>query len=224
MGYIGKVKAKNGVVHLVGSTLYGTCDTSDSVNLKVVVCPDFTNLITGVTIHIKFTYGHSNGNITLDVNDTGPIPVMLYGSSPASGATINSWPAGAVRSFTYDGTNWVMNDFQPGGNYVSYSSYQSLTSAQQTVARTNIGLYRIVLTDVVVSTWVADNTYSDYPFRAAISVSGATSNMIPEVIFSPSDASSGNYAPVSVTSTDVVYIYAKEAGAVEITIPTIHVH
>ena len=66
-----------------------------------------------------------------------------------------------------------------------------------------------------------DSTYTDYPFRAAVALTGVTSGMIPEVIFSLTDAVSGNFAPVSAAYNGGVYIYAAEKPAATITIPTI---
>lgn len=229
MGYVGKVQTNDGALHLVGSTLYGTCDTLASVAAKVVTCPDFTTLYTGVTIHVIFTNSNSVSSATMNVNSTGAKPIMLYGTTQAGIGINNSWPAGAVCSFTYDGTNWRMNDYQiPVESYISYSEFQSLTSSQQTIARSNIGLSRIVVENATVASasWTLETnpTYAAFPYKAEISVTGATANMIPEVIFSPTDAVSGNYAPVALTSTNTVTIYAKESGVAAITIPTILVH
>lgn len=74
---------------------------------------------------------------------------------------------------------------------------------------------------VAANAWAQDATYTGFPYRAAIPLAGVTSSMIPEVIFSPNDAISGNYAPVADTATNTVYIYAKSEGAVSITIPTV---
>lgn len=74
---------------------------------------------------------------------------------------------------------------------------------------------------VAANEWVQNATYTSFPYRAAITLMGVTSSMIPEVIFSPNDAISGNYAPVADTATNTIYIYAKSEGAVSITIPTV---
>lgn len=63
------------------------------------------------------------------------------------------------------------------------------------------------------------NTYEDYPYRAAIALSGVTSGMIPEVIFSPEDA--GAFAPVASSYNGGIYIYASDIPEASITIPTI---
>jgi hypothetical protein len=74
---------------------------------------------------------------------------------------------------------------------------------------------------VATSAWSSDTTYSDYPYRASVSCSGVTSSYFAEVVFSPSDATSGNYAPICVTGSSIVYIYAKEKPSASITIPSI---
>lgn len=74
---------------------------------------------------------------------------------------------------------------------------------------------------VSASSFSDDSTYTDYPFRAAVALTGVTSGMIPEVFFSLTDAVSGNYAPVSAAYNGGVYIYAAEKPAATITIPTI---
>jgi len=71
MGYVGKIKDTAGTTHLVGSTLYGTCDTAAATAAKVVTCANFTTLMTGITIHVKFTYSNTNAAPTLNVNSTG---------------------------------------------------------------------------------------------------------------------------------------------------------
>ena len=110
MGYVGNVKIGSDT-HLVGSTLYGTCDTAKGTAAKVVTCANFTTLITGVTIHVKFTNSNTVANPTLNVNSTGAKNIYRYGTTAPSTTAATSWQAGAVVSFTYDGTNWIMNDW-----------------------------------------------------------------------------------------------------------------
>jgi hypothetical protein len=110
MSYVGNVTA-GGSTHLVGSTLYGTCSTAASTAAKVVTCADFDHLFTGVTIHVKFTNGNTVSNATLNVNSTGAKPLCRYGTTRVGTTTKAAWSAGAVVSFTYDGTSWIMNDY-----------------------------------------------------------------------------------------------------------------
>ena len=74
---------------------------------------------------------------------------------------------------------------------------------------------------VAVSTWASDATYSDYPYRAAITCAGVTADYIPDVIFGKTDSESGNFAAMSDTASNAVYIYAKQKPAASITLLTI---
>lgn len=111
MAYIGKVTDTAGNTHLVGSMLYGTCATAAATAAKVVTCANFSKLETGVTIHVKFTYSNTASNATLNVNSTGANNLCCYGTTRVGTTEKTSWKAGAVVSFTYDGTSWVMNDY-----------------------------------------------------------------------------------------------------------------
>lgn len=109
MSYVGKVTT-DGSSYKVGSTLYGTCDTDADVPTKVAVISGFDTLETGVTVHIKFTYGNTAGAPTLKIkasaSDTSTTPakdivntIYLIGKFPPS-----------VLSLTYDGYQWRVND------------------------------------------------------------------------------------------------------------------
>lgn len=68
------------------------------------------------------------------------------------------------------------------------------------------------LTGLTVSTssWVADNTYGIYTWRASITNSSITANHTPIVMFSQIDSSLGIFSQVAETASGVVYIYASE--------------
>jgi hypothetical protein len=67
--------------------------------------------MTGVTIHVKMANSNTVANPTLNVNSTGTKSIKTYGSTAPGTVESTSWIAGDVLSFTYDGTNWVMNDY-----------------------------------------------------------------------------------------------------------------
>ena len=73
---------------------------------------------------------------------------------------------------------------------------------------------------VAVSDWVSDTTYSDFPYRAAVSCNGVTAKHYAEVSFSPADAMSGSFAPVAASYDGGVYLYASEIPEA-MTIPAI---
>lgn len=74
---------------------------------------------------------------------------------------------------------------------------------------------------VATSTFVADSTYQDYPYRAAVALTGVLSSMIPDVVLSLTDATSGNFAPVAACYDGGIYLYAAAVPETAITIPTI---
>lgn len=76
-------------------------------------------------------------------------------------------------------------------------------------------------TTVVASAFVADTTYEDYPYRASVALTGVLATMIPEVIFSLTDATSGDFAPVVECYTGGIYVYAASVPEETVTIPTI---
>lgn len=74
---------------------------------------------------------------------------------------------------------------------------------------------------VATASWLSNSTYADFPYRASVACSGVTASMFAEVVFSPADAMSSNYAPVCQTYSGGVYLYAKEIPSDTLTIPTI---
>lgn len=83
-------------------------------------------LTKGVTIRVKFI--NNNTAIAapqLNVNGTGAKPIKLYGTTDAG--TIDEttgWQAGAVISFTYDGTNWVRDQgYNTNTTYIIKDTY-----------------------------------------------------------------------------------------------------
>ena len=64
-------------------------------------------------------------------------------------------------------------------------------------------------------------TYVDFPYRAAVALTGVTASMIPEVVFGVSDAMSGNFAPVAEAYDGGIHLYAAAVPDAAITIPTI---
>ena len=69
--------------------------------------------------------------------------------------------------------------------------------------------------------WQEDETYGDYPFRAAVALEGVTEDFAPSVTFAPEDALENIFAPVAETYDGGIYIYACESPAETVTIPAI---
>lgn len=104
----------NNIGNHIASSAYGTCTTAANVATKQVIFQNDNNirfiLSTGITIHIKFTYHNTATNATLKIGNNN-IPIKKYGNTAVGNTSTTSWKDGAVVSFTYDGTNWIMNDF-----------------------------------------------------------------------------------------------------------------
>ena len=84
-------------------------------------------------------------------------------------------------------------------------------------------LKKLQFSNVSVSAvdFVSDTTYQDFPYRAGVALSGVIESMIPEIVLSVEDATSGNFAPVAESYNGGVYLYATSAPESDITIPTI---
>lgn len=82
---------------------------------------------------------------------------------------------------------------------------------------------KLTFTNTVVeaASFTADETYGDFPYRAAVPLTGAAEAMTPEVVFGAADAMSGTFAPVAESYAGGVYIYAAEIPSAAVTIPTI---
>ena len=103
-GYIGKVKVDNQGPVLIGSTLYGICESGVSATAKVVTLSDFNDTLPGVTVHVKFVNGNSaTSGLTLKVG--GTLAYNISGNCVCA--------AGEIIAFTLEdnsGTKtWIAN-------------------------------------------------------------------------------------------------------------------
>lgn len=101
----------------------------------------------------------------------------------------------------------------------------ALASAAGAVGASNLAADAVKLTftntTVEAASFTADETYGDFPYRAAVPLTGAAEAMTPEVVFGVTDAMSGTFAPVAESYAGGVYIYAAEIPSAAVTIPTI---
>ena len=74
---------------------------------------------------------------------------------------------------------------------------------------------------IPVSDFAEDETYEDYPFRASVPLEGVIETMIPEVIFSLADSTSGLFAPVAESYNGGVHLYASDLPEADVTVPVI---
>ena len=74
---------------------------------------------------------------------------------------------------------------------------------------------------VAASAWVSDSTYAAYPYAASIACSGVTASYVPEVVFGAVEATSGNFAPVALSGSGTVKIYAATKPTAAIAVQSI---
>lgn len=108
---------------------------------------------------------------------------------------------------------------------IATDAVQSSQIKAASVTRSKLGADAAVLAfenvEIQPSAWQADETYSEYPFRAAVTLSGVTENFVPDIVLSPEDALSNVFAPVADSYSGGVYLYANEAPAGIVTVPTV---
>ena len=66
---------------------------------------------------------------------------------------------------------------------------------------------------VAASAWRSDSTYAAYPYAATLTLTGVTASHVPEVTFGATEAASGIYAPVALSGSGTVKIYAASKPA-----------
>ena len=86
----------------MASTLFGVCNSAAGTAAKSVGLQNFDALLDGVVIAIKFTYGNSAANPTLNINGTGARPIMLTETQAAGNSEALSWPAGSIQILAYE--------------------------------------------------------------------------------------------------------------------------
>ena len=141
------------------------------------------------------------GCIVLQVNNTGKNGLRIVDEN------------GVDRIGLYYGTNenWCgFEIYDQDGNDVTLETI----GAQE---RFRCGRNQTIAT----SAWASDTTYTEYPYRASVALPPITALSFVEIVFSPADATSGNFAPVCDTYNGGIYIYAKAVPDAAITIPTI---
>lgn len=109
-----------------------------------------------------------------------------------------------------------------------HSQFEALLKAIQEElssieAGTGVEMAKKQFTNTVVpkTLFISNDTYEDFPYRAAVPLSGVIESMIPEVVMGVIDAMSGNFAPISETFNGGIYLYAADIPEDDITIPTI---
>lgn len=128
-----KTTAENAV------TRYGQCTTDAGTAAKTVTLTTgkLGTLAAGAVVSVYFTKANSAATPTLNVNNTGAKQIrMVHGTAWTSGS---NWKAGAVLTFTYDGTYWIVTngsqtkDAYDKANTAATNASDALTKANKAV-------------------------------------------------------------------------------------------
>ncbi|MDD5923285.1 MAG: hypothetical protein PUC88_00650 [Clostridia bacterium] len=82
---------------------------------------------------------------------------------------------------------------------------------------------RYTNTLVLITDFIEDSTFEDYPYRADISIESVRSEDYANISFALSDVQSKNYASICTTDDGKISIYAMEIPSADVTIPLIEV-
>lgn len=90
---------------------YGVCSTAASTAAKAVTVTGSAAtfaLFAGVSVRVLFSNANTASNPTLNVNNTGAIPIQSRNGTNVEPGT---WNAGEVLDLVYTGTSWVVVSF-----------------------------------------------------------------------------------------------------------------
>lgn len=167
---VDNIKSMDGAI----ANYYGECGTASTDAAKVVTIDQFV-LSVGVRVTIKFTNAvgtDADGDaLTLNVSGTGAFPMRRYGTTAmGTGTTTTGWTAGAIQTFTYDGSAWIREYW----NNTTYSNaslgqgYATCSTAAATTAKTaSLSSYSLTTGGVVAVRF----TY-DVPAGATLNING----------------------------------------------------
>lgn len=160
---------------------YGTCDTADNVTTKKVSLNGFT-LTSGAVVKVYMTYTNTGTSIKLNVNNTGEKNIV------AGDVGSLYWPAGALVTFTYSGSNWILSEVGSAGSAESYSidtsKYTEGTSIQWRVK--TAGMLKASNNTYVYSDWSVQRTIDVYaPPTVSVNLTGHTGDTFEELTAFP---------------------------------------
>ena len=104
------------------------------------------------------------------------------------------------------------------------SANQALRTESAAASHSHSGYAQALIfqnVSVAASAWRSESTYAAYPYAATLTLTGVTASHVPEVTFGAAEAASGIYAPVALSGSGTVKIYAASKPAAAITLQSI---
>ncbi len=114
---------------------YGTCSTSSSSPEKIVTVNGSFSLVEGVQVTVRFVNApaYQGRRWTLNVNGTGAKAIYKYGTTGSYSSGDDSWYAGSIVTFTYNGSAWIINNWEG-------TTYNVISTSGMTLNNTSAGL------------------------------------------------------------------------------------
>lgn len=176
-------------------------DNASSIVRAAIAVKEDPNNAENETSHLILRNNSVNGRISIQSNNIGKKGLRIIDENGVTRVDISHNTNGDTCGFH-------IND-ESGNDVTLYT-----IGAQE---RFLCGRNKTIAT----SAWASDTTYADYPYRASVALPPITAVSFVEIVFSPADATSGNFAPVCDTYNGGIYVYAKAVPDAAITIPTI---
>lgn len=145
----------------IAHSLYGYCTTAAATVMKQVSLYTGSNtdtdeswsnqdLFHGLTIKVRFQHTNLASNPTLNVNNTGALPIVRYGTIRPSTSKVTSWADDQVVTFTYDsllftGGCWIIDHGYRVGNDNTIG-YQIRTNSMSLPMSSDLYRHRILFT------------------------------------------------------------------------------
>ena len=174
------------------------------------------------------SHTHGAGDIASGTLNAARIPVLGSGNLGAGSVGTTQLGAGVVTTEKLGRASVTAEKIAALAITAALIANKTITGAKiadNTITSAQIAADAVKLTftnkSVAASAFVSNSTYSDFPYRAAVTLTGVTAAMIPEVFFGLTDAMSGNFAPVAESYAGGIYIYAAAKPSAAVTIPTI---
>lgn len=199
-------------------TMYPPQANSPTTTLASLI----TDIATSITVVDSSVLPAAPNLLTLGAETENPETVLvtditgnvLTVTRAQDGTTAQAWAAGTT----------IGRYFTAADQTAIQTNITLLNEGKANVSHIHSGYAQIKVfssVEVASAAWSSDATYAAFPYSATITASGVTSDMVPEVNFGLTEAASGNFAPVALSGSGTIKIYAAVAPSATITIPSI---